>query len=60
LEERVARMCGKEDAMFTVSGTLTNRELSSQWLRIISPAVRLSLLDGVTRLIRKEEGGSRV
>jgi threonine aldolase len=26
LEERVARMCGKEEAMFTVSGTLTNRE----------------------------------
>ena len=25
LEERIAKMCGKEAAMFAVSGTLTNR-----------------------------------
>ena len=29
LEERVAKMCGKEAALFAVSGTLTNRESSA-------------------------------
>lgn len=36
LEQRIARLTGKEDAMFVISGTASNRK-SSKYLKVKCP-----------------------